>query len=63
MGALSPKRAQQFQQRFDSWEDPSGVIPKFHYGTHYSSAASVLYYLLRLGMSSGVICHQPYHVT
>ncbi|KAJ5079062.1 beige/beach-related [Anaeramoeba ignava] len=28
------------------WEDP--IIPKFHYGAHYSSAAIVLYYLVRL---------------
>src|SRR5690606_8309566 len=28
--------------------DPDGIIPKFHYGTHYSSAAVVLYYLIRL---------------
>ena len=32
--------------RYDSWEDDT--IPKFHYGTHYSSAAIVLYYLIRL---------------
>ena len=25
-----------------------GIVPKFYYGTHYSSAAVVLYYLLRL---------------
>lgn len=49
MGALNPERAANFQNRFNSWEDPSEKnIPKFHYGTHYSSAASVLYYLLRL---------------
>ena len=58
MGALNEKRrgtfvgywylmnAEEFQMRYDSWEDDT--IPKFHYGTHYSSAAIVLYYLIRL---------------
>lgn len=32
--------------RFDSWDDPE--IPKFHYGSHYSSAGIVLFYLIRL---------------
>lgn len=48
MGALNPERAADFQARYDAWEDPMGIVPKFHYGTHYSSAATVVYYLLRL---------------
>lgn len=32
--------------RFENWEDPD--IPPFHYGSHYSSAGIVLYYLVRL---------------
>ena len=32
--------------RYDSWDDPD--VPKFHYGSHYSSAGIVLFYLLRL---------------
>jgi WD40 repeat protein len=48
MGALGEERSQMFQDRYRNWEDPSGVIPKFHYGTHYSSAATVIYYLIRL---------------
>ena len=28
--------------------DPSGLIAKFHYGSHYSSSAGVLFYLLRV---------------
>lgn len=32
--------------RYDSWDDPE--VPKFHYGSHYSSAGIVLFYLLRL---------------
>lgn len=34
--------------RYEEFEDPTGTIAKFHYGTHYSNAAGVLYYLLRL---------------
>ena len=48
MGALTEPRASKFRQRFQQWDDPEGVIPKFHYGTHYSSAAVVLHYLIRL---------------
>lgn len=51
MGALCDERAEQFAERYASLaahcfgeDDP----PPFHYGTHYSSAAYVLYYLMRL---------------
>ncbi len=47
MGALSEKRARNFKTRYENWEDDSG-IPRFHYGTHYSSAGIVLYYMIRL---------------
>ncbi|KAL3696042.1 hypothetical protein R1sor_010118 [Riccia sorocarpa] len=46
MGALSPEREEEFRKRYESWEDPE--IPRFHYGSHYSSAGSVLFYLIRL---------------
>jgi Beige/BEACH domain/Neurobeachin beta propeller domain/Neurobeachin/BDCP, DUF4704 alpha solenoid region/PH domain associated with Beige/BEACH/Neurobeachin alpha solenoid region/Domain of unknown function (DUF4800)/Concanavalin A-like lectin/glucanases superfamily len=48
VGALNPERLTQFVERFESWEDPTGVIPAFHYGSHYSSALTVLWYLCRL---------------
>lgn len=32
--------------RYESWDDPE--VPKFHYGSHYSSAGIVLFYLIRL---------------
>ena len=32
--------------RYESWDDPE--VPKFHYGSHYSSAGIVLFYLLRV---------------
>ena len=51
MGAIGEARAQQFRERYEALastcfteDDP----PPFHYGTHYSSAAYVLYYLMRL---------------
>ena len=48
MGALGDVRARMFRERYKQWDDPGGQIPKFHYGTHYSSSAIVLYYLIRL---------------
>ena len=39
VGALNPNRLKKFQERYSSFEDP--VIPKFHYGSHYSSAGTV----------------------
>ncbi|WCJ22828.1 BEACH domain-containing protein C2 [Euphorbia peplus] len=45
VGALNPDRLKKFQERYSSFDDP--VIPKFHYGSHYSSAGTVLYYLVR----------------
>jgi len=51
MGALGVARAAQFKERYEAIQsscvdefDP----PPFHYGTHYSCAAYVLNYLLRL---------------
>ncbi|CAN8284494.1 unnamed protein product [Cochlearia groenlandica] len=46
IGALNSERLKKFQERYSSFEDP--VIPKFHYGSHYSSAGAVLYYLARV---------------
>ena len=39
VGALNPDRLKKFQERYASFNDP--VIPKFHYGSHYSSAGTV----------------------
>ncbi|KAL6004721.1 BEACH domain-containing protein C2 [Asimina triloba] len=48
VGALNPVRLEKFQERYSSFDDP--VIPKFHYGSHYSSAGTVpeLFYLPEL---------------
>lgn len=55
MGALGEARAQQFRDRYEaledfqaSEEDAMGGPQPFHYGTHYSCAGYVLYYLLRI---------------
>ncbi|PWA45076.1 BEACH domain-containing protein [Artemisia annua] len=46
VGALNADRLKKFQERYYSFNDT--VIPKFHYGSHYSSAGTVLYYLMRV---------------
>uniref|UniRef100_A0A8C5UFU5 LPS responsive beige-like anchor protein n=1 Tax=Malurus cyaneus samueli TaxID=2593467 RepID=A0A8C5UFU5_9PASS len=46
VGALNPKRAAFFAERYESWEDDQ--VPKFHYGTHYSTASFALMWLLRI---------------
>lgn len=34
--------------RYENFEDPTGTIDKFHYGTHYSNAAGVMHYMIRM---------------
>uniref|UniRef100_A0A5K3FFX4 WD_REPEATS_REGION domain-containing protein n=2 Tax=Mesocestoides corti TaxID=53468 RepID=A0A5K3FFX4_MESCO len=46
IGALDPTRKAFFDQRYAEWDDETQ--PPFHYGTHYSTAAFVLNYLIRL---------------
>ncbi|KAM9362789.1 lipopolysaccharide-responsive and beige-like anchor protein [Symphorus nematophorus] len=46
IGALNPKRAAFFSDRYESWEDEQ--VPKFHYGTHYSTSSFTLMWLLRI---------------
>lgn len=51
MGALNPAREMEFRERYallKEAEQPGDPKKAFHYGTHYSSAAIVLYYLVRL---------------
>ncbi|EDQ89120.1 uncharacterized protein MONBRDRAFT_8517 [Monosiga brevicollis MX1] len=48
VGALNARRADQVKMMFDDFVDPSGLVAKFHYGTHYSNAAGVLHYLIRM---------------
>ncbi|XP_030597817.1 lipopolysaccharide-responsive and beige-like anchor protein isoform X4 [Archocentrus centrarchus] len=46
IGALNPKRAAFFSERYETWEDDQ--VPKFHYGTHYSTSSFTLMWLLRV---------------
>jgi len=46
IGALNPNRRAYFEERFQSWEHDT--IPPFHYGTHYSTAAFVLNWMIRV---------------
>lgn len=51
MGGLGETRAQQFRERYEALKANyynEDEPPPFHYGTHYSSAAYVLYYMMRL---------------
>lgn len=57
VGALNPDRLKKFQERYSSFEDP--VIPKFHYGSHYSSAGTVgvpLYLFFCISVFAVLIC-------
>ncbi|XP_036367591.1 neurobeachin isoform X5 [Octopus sinensis] len=46
IGALNPARKKFFDERYATWEHEQ--IPPFHYGTHYSTAAFTLNWLIRL---------------
>lgn len=47
MGALLPERLEQYVERYETFDDP--MIPKFHYGSHYSTAAgTALHFLVRV---------------
>jgi len=51
MGGIDEERAQQFRDRYEALSScyfDENDPPPFHYGTHYSCAAYVLYYLMRL---------------
>ncbi|KAL5110392.1 Neurobeachin-like protein 2 [Taenia crassiceps] len=47
IGIANPDNITTVREKYESFEDPSGEISKFHYGTHYSSAAGVMHYLVR----------------
>ncbi|XP_046670158.1 neurobeachin-like protein 1 isoform X2 [Homalodisca vitripennis] len=48
IGVVNPRNEADVKIKYDSFEDPSGMIAKFHYGTHYSNSAGVLHYLVRV---------------
>ena len=48
MGAIEPKRSEAFTERYADWSEEDTSVPKFHYGSHYSTPMMVLWYLTRL---------------
>ncbi|KAM3616421.1 uncharacterized protein V6R79_017627 [Siganus canaliculatus] len=46
IGALNPKRAAFYAERYETWEDDQ--TPPCHYNSHYSTAASTLHWLVRI---------------
>ncbi|KAM3613566.1 uncharacterized protein V6R79_001520 [Siganus canaliculatus] len=48
IGVVNPRHAQNVKEKYESFEDPTGTIDKFHYGTHYSNAAGVMHYMIRM---------------
>ncbi|XP_052000288.1 neurobeachin-like protein 2 [Xyrauchen texanus] len=47
IGVVNSRHAQNVREKFESFEDSTGTIDKFHYGTHYSNAAGVMHYMIR----------------
>ncbi|KAL1022209.1 hypothetical protein UPYG_G00023730 [Umbra pygmaea] len=48
VAVLNERNAKAVREKFESFEDPTGTIDRFHYGTHYSNAAGVMHYLIRV---------------
>ncbi|XP_062322796.1 neurobeachin-like protein 2 isoform X4 [Osmerus eperlanus] len=48
IGVVNSKHAQNVREKYESFEDSTGTIDKFHYGTHYSNAAGVMHYMIRM---------------
>nr|XP_020665996.1 neurobeachin-like protein 1 isoform X2 [Pogona vitticeps] len=48
IGVANEKNAKAVRERYENFEDPLGIVDKFHYGTHYSNAAGVMHYLIRV---------------
>uniref|UniRef100_A0A8B9SQK2 Neurobeachin-like protein 2 n=1 Tax=Anas platyrhynchos TaxID=8839 RepID=A0A8B9SQK2_ANAPL len=48
IGVVNEKNAKAVKEKYENFEDPLGMIDKFHYGTHYSNAAGVMHYLIRV---------------
>ncbi|KAM9021765.1 neurobeachin isoform 3-T3 [Ara ararauna] len=46
IGALNPKRAVFYAERYETWEDDQ--TPPYHYNTHYSTSTSTLAWLVRI---------------
>ncbi|KAJ8003964.1 hypothetical protein DPEC_G00153880 [Dallia pectoralis] len=47
VAVLNERNAKAVREKYESFEDPTGTIDRFHYGAHYSNAAGVMHYLIR----------------
>ncbi|XP_058878753.1 neurobeachin-like protein 2 isoform X3 [Acipenser ruthenus] len=47
IGVVNSRHAKDVKEKYESFEDSTGTIDKFHYGTHYSNAAGVMHYMIR----------------
>ncbi|KAM4560063.1 neurobeachin-like protein 1 isoform 3-T3 [Odontesthes bonariensis] len=48
VAVLNERNAKAVREKYESFEDPTGTIDRFHYGTHYSNAAGVMHYMIRV---------------
>ncbi|KAG9471909.1 hypothetical protein GDO78_022334 [Eleutherodactylus coqui] len=48
IGVVNERHAREVKEKYESFEDPTGTVDKFHYGTHYSNAAGVMHYMIRM---------------
>jgi len=48
MGALVPGQREFFVERYNASREADPDTPAFHYGSHYSSAGAITYYLIRM---------------
>jgi len=46
IGALNAKKREDALEKYENWDDTEE--PKFHYGSHYSNAGSIINFLIRL---------------
>ena len=48
IGIQNPKHVDEVRTKYENFEDPSGTVAKFHYGTHYSnSVGNTLYFTVQ----------------
>ncbi|KAJ0009506.1 hypothetical protein NQD34_001208 [Periophthalmus magnuspinnatus] len=48
IAVVNERNAKAVREKYEGFEDPTGTIDRFHYGTHYSNAAGVMHYLIRV---------------
>eukprot|EP00040_Diaphanoeca_grandis_P037255 m.241726 g.241726 ORF g.241726 m.241726 type:complete len:2347 (-) comp33782_c0_seq1:119-7159(-) len=53
VGALNPKKLADAVKRFQNWDDEDMGAGRCHYGSHYSTPGSVLFWMIRVEPFSG----------